>query len=108
MLAELAGLVEHCDFFQQTHVETDEGNYRPDMVVKLPNGRCIVIDAKVPLQAYLEALEAKTDEERETCLVRHSQHVVTHMRQLAKKSYWDQFEDTPEFVVMFIPGESFF
>ncbi len=107
-VAELAGLIEHCDFYEQTTVNRGEGLLRPDMMVHLPDNRKIVVDAKVPLQAYLEALEAESDEEKEQCLRRHAQHVVHHMRRLAKKSYWDQFEESLDFVVMFIPGESFF
>jgi DNA recombination protein RmuC len=106
-VAELAGMVEHCDFSEQTHINTEEGALRPDMLVNLPDGRCIVIDSKVPLQAYLESLEAQTEEKKDSYLKQHCQHVMTHIRQLSKKAYWDQFENTPDFVVMFIPGESF-
>ncbi len=107
-VVELAGMVEHCDFSEQTSVTDEEGKRRrPDMIVRLPNDRQIVVDAKVPLQAYLEALEAETDEAREAQMKRHADQLQAHMSGLAKKSYAEQFQPTPEFVVLFIPGESF-
>ncbi|HUU45910.1 MAG TPA: DNA recombination protein RmuC [Acidobacteriota bacterium] len=107
-VAEIAGMSEHCDFVEQESVQTDEGKQRPDMMVHLPGGRRIVVDAKVPLVAFLDALEAPTENERRRHLERHAGHVKTHMRQLSAKSYWSQFAEAPDFVVMFIPGESFF
>ena len=107
-VVELAGLVEHCDFYEQVSVSQNGSIIRPDMLVNLPDNRQIVVDSKVPLQAYLDALETSSSQTREECLRQHSQQVVRHMKDLAKKSYWDQFDLVPEFVVMFIPGESFF
>ena len=107
-VAEMAGMQSHCDFFEQTSTQSENGLLRPDMVVHLPGRRNIIIDAKVPLVAYLEALEADTEEEREEKLVTHAGHVATHIKKLAQKAYWSQFEATPEFVVLFIPGENFF
>jgi DNA recombination protein RmuC len=106
--AELSGMVKHCDFFEQPTTVSDNGLSRPDMMVLLPGDRKVIIDAKVPILAYLDALEAETDEKRDKLLMDHAGHVQNHMRQLAQKSYWYQFEPTPEFVVMFIPGENFF
>ncbi len=105
---ELAGMSEHCDFSEQTTVQTADGHLRPDMVVHLPDGRQIVIDAKVPLSAYLDSLEADSNEKTEKYLDTHAKQVLSHIHQLAQKSYWTQFEQTPEFVVLFIPGENFF
>jgi DNA recombination protein RmuC len=107
-VVELAGMSEHCDYSEQVSVQTEDGLQRPDMVVHLPGGREIVVDAKVSLDAYLSALSAETDADRQNHLTRHAQQIRTHMKQLAAKSYWGQFASTPEFVVMFIPGESFF
>ena len=107
-VVEMAGMQSHCDFFEQTTTQVDSGMLRPDMVVHLPGRRNIIIDAKVPLAAYLEALEVETEEEREEKLTTHARHVATHIKQLAQKAYWAQFESTPEFVVLFIPGENFF
>ncbi len=107
-VAELAGMSEHCDFTEQVSVETDAGRLRPDMIVHLPAHREIVVDAKVSLDAYLQSLSAESDEERQRDLKRHARQTRDHMKKLAEKSYWEQFEEAPEFVVMFIPGESFF
>ena len=106
-VVELAGMVEYCDFVEQVTVEREGGRLRPDMVVRLPSGREIVVDAKVPLTAYLDALEASTDEERGQCLARHAQQVRHHMNALAAKAYWEEFGKAAEFIVLFIPGESF-
>jgi DNA recombination protein RmuC len=106
-VAELAGMTEHCDFTEQVSVETDSGRIRPDVIVHLPAGREIVIDAKVSLDAYLDAQSADTEEQRTNCLVRHKQQIRTHMNDLGAKAYWEQFDKAPEFVVMFIPGEPF-
>ncbi len=105
--AELAGMSPHCDFVEQESVTTGEGRIRPDMVVKLPAGREVVVDSKVPLGGFLEALEAKTDEDRETALLKHAAQVNQHVVKLASKEYWDQFAAAPEFVVLFIPNDSF-
>ncbi len=106
-VVELAGLAVHCDFTEQKTVDSENGRLRPDLVVHLPAGRQIVVDAKVPLEAYLDALAASSEDEQRAALLRHAQQVRTHMSTLAAKAYWDQFPDTPEFVVMFIPGEAF-
>jgi len=106
-VVELAGMISHCDYVEQVTVEGDNGRLRPDMVVHLPGGRDIVVDAKVPLAAYLEAVGATSDEERAAAMSRHAKQVREHMTALAAKAYWDQFSSTPELVVMFIPGESF-
>lgn len=106
--AELAGMTKYCDFTEQASVQVEGGRLRPDMVVHLPARRDIVVDAKVALNAYLEALEAPGPEQREAALQRHTQQVRMHMRRLASKEYWSQFPQAPEFVVLFIPGEAFF
>lgn len=105
--AELAGMSPHCDFVEQESVTTEGGRLRPDMVVKLPAGREVVVDSKVPLGGFLEALEAKTDEEREAALAKHASQVNQHVAKLASKEYWEQFPAAPEFVVLFIPNDSF-
>lgn len=107
-VVEMAGMLEHCDFDEQVNQTTETGRLRPDLIVHLPGGRRIVVDAKTPIEAYLEAVEAKTDEERARSLVRHAQQVRTHVAQLGKKEYFAQFDPTPEFVVLFVPGEAFF
>ncbi len=107
-VVEMAGMLEHCDFVQQASVSTEEGRLRPDVIVRLPGGKQLVIDAKVPLAAYLEAAEAQDDATRDAQLMRHTEQVRTHMQQLGRKAYWESFDPTPEFVVMFLPGEAFF
>jgi DNA recombination protein RmuC len=107
-VAELSGMSEHCDFTEQVNVSTESGRLRPDLVVHLPADRDIVVDAKVALDAYLEFVSATSDQQRQSTLVRHAKQMRTHMETLAAKNYWQQFKKTPEFVVMFIPGESFF
>ena len=104
---EMAGMVEHCDFTQQQTLRTEDGRLRPDLVVMLPNGRRVVVDAKVPLTAYLEALECDGPA-REAKMKSHAFQVRTHVKKLAEKSYWAQFDQAPEFVVIFLPAESFF
>ena len=106
-LVELAGMVEHCDFVSQSHQPTETGAVRPDMVVHLPEARDLVVDVKTPLDAYLEATEAATDAERRAALERHATIVAGRIRELAGKSYWSQFERSPEFVILFIPGDQF-
>jgi DNA recombination protein RmuC len=107
-VVEMAGMLEHCDFVQQATVQTDGGALRPDLVVRLPGGKNVVVDAKAPLAAYLDAHEASDDETREAKLRDHARQVRDHMTKLASRSYWEHLEPTPEFVVMFLPGESFF
>src|SRR5688572_13544613 len=106
-LVELAGMVEHCDFVTQSHQPTENGAVRPDLVVHLPEARDLVVDVKTPLDAYLEATEAATDAERRAALERHATIVAGRIRELAGKSYWSQFERSPEFVILFIPGDQF-
>lgn len=106
-LAELAGMVEHCDFTEQVHVSTEGGNLRPDMIVHMPEGRDLVVDVKTPLDAYLDAVNATTDELRAIAMRRHAQAVAERVRQLGAKNYWSQFEKSPDFVVLFIPGDQF-
>jgi DNA recombination protein RmuC len=106
-LAELAGMVEHCDFSEQVHTNTAEGALRPDMIVNMPDGRTLVVDVKTPLDAYLEAIEASTDELRNLALQRHANMVGKRVRELSAKSYWAQFEKSPDFVILFIPGDQF-
>lgn len=107
-VVELAGMSAHCDFSEQVGVKDEKGLHMPDLVVRLPNQREIVVDAKVSLDAYLNALSAETEEERQSGLQHHARQTRNHLKNLAGKSYWQKFQRTPEFVVMFIPGESFF
>lgn len=107
-VAELAGMTPYCDFYEQESVATEAGRLRPDMIVRLPNGREIVVDAKAPVDAYLNALSAGTDEEKKKGITNYVAQVRNHMTGLGSKSYWDQFPQSPELVVMYLPGESFF
>jgi DNA recombination protein RmuC len=106
-LAELAGMVEHCDFQEQASVQTDNGQQRPDMIVRMPDKREIIVDAKTPLDAYLSAVESVNDDERKTRLEQHARNVRARIRELSSKSYWQQFRHSPDFVVLFIPGDQF-
>jgi DNA recombination protein RmuC len=106
-VCEMAGMIEHCDFEQQSSAETDEGRVRPDLIVKLPGGMNVVVDAKVPLEAYLNALEAQDDDERRVHLETYGRHVRDHLRKLGAKAYQDSFSPCPEFVVLFLPSEAF-
>jgi DNA recombination protein RmuC len=107
-VVELAGMSDHCDFTEQVTVDSEVGRLRPDLLVHLPGEREIVVDAKVALDAFLDAVSSTSEEQRNDALARHAAQVRTHMAALAGKSYWEQFPNAPEFVVMFIPGESFF
>jgi DNA recombination protein RmuC len=107
-VVEIAGMLSYCDFSEQETVTTSNGRIRPDLIVKLPGGKNVVVDAKTPLLAYLDAMETTNDEVRRQKLLEHANQVRTHMSQLGSKSYWEQFESSPEFVVMFLPGETFF
>lgn len=107
-VAELAGMVKNCDFAEQEMREGDGIRIRPDMTVRLPGGRSIVVDAKVPLTAYLDAVAAIDESSRRSALLRHSQQVAEHVRQLSGKQYWSQFQPAPELVILFLPGDHFF
>jgi DNA recombination protein RmuC len=107
-VVEMAGMLDHCDFVEQQSETTADGRLRPDMIVRMPGGKQIIIDAKVPLAAYLEANEAQDDATRETLLAKHAQQIRTHISQLGRKSYWDSITPTPEFVFMFLPGEAIY
>jgi DNA recombination protein RmuC len=106
-IAELSGLSQHCDFTLQAHVTGEEQSYRPDMVVTLPAGQHLVVDAKTPLDAYLDALDTDSESEAAVHMQRHARHVRDHVNVLGQKSYWQHFENTPEFVVMFLRNEAF-
>jgi DNA recombination protein RmuC len=106
-VAELAGMVDHCDFVEQQSVTGDDGRFRPDMVVRLPGGRQIIVDAKTVLAAYLDAHEARDDASRAEALRHHAEQVRGRMEELSLKAYWTQFDRAPEFVVLFLPGEQF-
>jgi DNA recombination protein RmuC len=108
-VVEIAGMLEHCDFGQQPTLTSDEGaRLRPDMVVRLPAGRHVVVDAKVPLDAYLDALETHDDEDRRGRMAAHAAQVRAHVFKLGAKGYWAGLDDTPEFVVMFLPSEAMY
>jgi DNA recombination protein RmuC len=108
-VVEMAGMLKHCDFAEQESATTDDGRLlRPDLVVRLPGNRQILVDSKAPINSYLDAHEAVDEEQRRAKMRDHGQLVRSHLQALSKKSYWEQFEPTPEMVVMFIPGEAFF
>ena len=107
-VVEIAGMLAHCDFAEQESQSTEEGRLRPDMIVRLPNQRNIVVDAKAPLAAYLEAIDAPDEETRAARLKDHARQIRAHLAALGSKAYWDQFAPAPEFAVLFLPGETFF
>ncbi len=107
-VVEMAGMLEHCDFYTQQSVEGETGRLRPDMLVRLPGGKTVVVDAKAPLEAWLRAVEATDEGERKALVAQHAVQIRNHVAALARRSYWEQFQPAPEFVVLFLPGESFF
>ncbi|MBU1039757.1 MAG: DNA recombination protein RmuC [Proteobacteria bacterium] len=107
-VVELAGMINYCDFTEQTSVSTEDGRYRPDMVVRLPGGKNVVVDAKAPLEAYLNAYESQDEDARRQSMLTHARQIRDHMAKLSQKSYCEHLKPTPEFVVMFLPGEIFF
>jgi DNA recombination protein RmuC len=106
-LVELSGMVEHCDFTEQPQVQAGDKVLRPDLIVRMPESRELVVDAKTPLDAYMDAVESTDDESRRVALARHAQHVEQRVRELSQKSYWEQLEHSPEFAVLFLPGDQF-
>jgi len=106
-LAELAGMVEFCDFDEQVQTDSGENQLRPDMIVRMPDQRELIIDAKTPLDGYLAALDADSDEEKQAALERHARNLRERMKALSSKTYWAQFKRSPDFVVLFIPGDQF-
>jgi DNA recombination protein RmuC len=107
-VVEMAGMIAHCDFVEQSTIQTPDGPLRPDMLVRLPGGKLVVVDSKVPLDAYLSALEAGADDEREAHIARHAKQTREHISKLASKGYQRQFDCTPEFVVMFVPSDGIY
>ncbi|WP_020396935.1 DNA recombination protein RmuC [Thiolinea disciformis] len=106
-LVEMAGMIEHCDFIEQAYTSSSERTIRPDMVIRMPDKRDLVIDAKTPMDAYLDAAQCEIEQERQQHLARYARHMREHVRNLSGKRYWEQFQNAPDFVVLFLPGEQF-
>jgi DNA recombination protein RmuC len=106
-VVEMAGMSSHCDFVEQETMSSEAGRLRPDLIVKLPGGKNIVVDSKASLQAYLDALETDNEDQRKSLLLDHTRQIRNHLQSLSSKAYWSHLRDTPEFVILFIPGESF-
>lgn len=107
-VVELAGMLNHCDFFEQQQEMGDVGRLKPDLIVRLPGGRQVIVDAKAPLEAYLEAIHSEDEEIRFQRFKDHARQVRAHVSTLGKKAYWERFQPTPEFVILFLPAETFF
>lgn len=107
-VVEMAGMLDHCDFYEQESADGEDGKLRPDLIVRLPGGKQLVVDAKAPLAAYLDAIDAEDDDTRRRKLADHARHVREHIAKLSRKSYWEQFQPAPDFVVLFLPGEMFY
>ncbi|NUM60421.1 MAG: DNA recombination protein RmuC [Bdellovibrionaceae bacterium] len=107
-VVEIAGMLEYCDFEQQASMDSEEGKLRPDLVVKLPGNKTIIVDSKAVIQAYIEAAQEENEENKKTLMLQHARHIRNRVSELSKKSYWEQFAHSPEFVVLFLPGENFF
>ena len=107
-VVEMAGMLDHCDFYEQVSVGDESGRLRPDLIVKLPGGKNIVVDSKAVISSYIESSQSEDEAEKREKLMDHSRHISERVTELSKKSYWDQFENSPEFVVLFLPGEAFF
>ncbi len=107
-VVELAGMLNHCDFYEQQQETHEQTRYRPDLIVRLPGGRQVVVDSKVPLEAYLEAVQCADEGQRLTLLQSHARQVRAHVMALSKKAYWEHFQPSPEFVILFLPAETFF
>jgi DNA recombination protein RmuC len=107
-VVEMAGMVKHCDFAEQVSVETEETDLRPDVVVSLPGGKCIVVDSKAVITAYIESTQTDDEQVRKAKLQEHARHVKARVADLSKKKYWDQFENSPDFVILYLPGEAFY
>ena len=107
-VVEMAGMLPHCDFIEQATITGTDSIIRPDMIIHVPGNKKIIVDAKAPLTAYLEAIEAKSESERNQFLQNHARQVRQHIKQLSQRAYWEQFDETPDFVILFLPGETFF